>query len=352
MFDNSFNYGTMFYSFYSGLTTILAPCIYPLLPILASAVSAMAAQCKTKTETIYAFTTYAIGIFSVYFFIAFILATAGISNRNLFQGILMPLMLLLINGYLAFFSEEASIYIPSKLLNVSTENTSGLVTVFLSGAVTCISSLPCTGPSLANALSLIALNNETTKGIILLSLYCAGVTIPYLLLGYFRSFLENIPRSGSWLDYVKLFMSLTMLWSVTVYALDTFHILNSNELDADTSYNSSISKINSALSDQSKIILSFGASWCESCTHLHDEALESPNFLHFLETSKYELIQIDLSNPSSNEEIAKIFKVIALPELIILDTASRFNIEKRVSAFPKNWNGTIDVDSLIKSLQD
>ncbi|QQG35111.1 MAG: thioredoxin family protein [Deltaproteobacteria bacterium] len=349
MINDSFNVGLIVYSFYSGLSTILAPCIYPLIPLLASAISVIAAQCTTRSKTVYIFTIFTLGICLVNFFVAAIFAFAGITSRNLFQGPFMPCLLIAINGYLAFFSEEAAVRIPSTLLNMSTKKTNGAWTIFLSGIVTCTSSLPCTGPALANILSLIALNNEFVKGSILLFFYCLGIAIPYMLLGFFQSSFKKMPRTGVWLDYIKLFMSLTMLWSVTIYSLDAFHAFESYQSSAkDDTYREVISKIKDAKKSNKKILLSFGASWCESCMQLHEEILHNMEFLSILKKYNYELIQVDLSFASLNEEIAKTFKVIGLPELIILNQNTPSKIGKRINLIPKKWNGKIDLHKFVQ----
>lgn len=195
-------------SFLAGILTFLSPCVLPLIPIYLSYISEISLEELRGTGNLDLKKRFKILRSALFFVlglgIVFIIFGA-IAARILNGGILLsPILRYIAGGMLIVFGLHTlgvfkiSFLSYQKTLHIK-ENFGVLkdfLTPFLLGVSFSLGWTPCVGPILASIITLASLDEQ--NGIILLSIYTLGLTLPFLLcallIGYAFSVLEGIKR--------------------------------------------------------------------------------------------------------------------------------------------------------------
>jgi cytochrome c-type biogenesis protein len=196
--------------FGAGLTSVLSPCVLPVIPIIVLGTEKDHRLRPLLVVTGLATTFILMGIVSSLFG-AVIGPTMNVVEKIAGVAIILfgVLMLLDINlfKHLTFLQSFGS-------------KSKGSFSGFLLGLTLGVVWIPCIGPMLSSVLTLVATNGKLLNGIVMLSVYAAGFAVPFLIAGYasqlFRSnvsFLRKYPLavriiSGSVLIVLGLVITL------------------------------------------------------------------------------------------------------------------------------------------------
>ncbi|HAW09024.1 MAG TPA: hypothetical protein DCW42_07675 [Bacteroidetes bacterium] len=228
----------LWFAMTAGALALLTPCVFPMIPITVSFFTKRSESHPGKAlrdSTIYAtgiiFTFTAIG-----FLLAIIFGATGIrdfaSNGwvNLAIGILF--IVFAFNLFGAF-----EIQIPTKFLNVlnaKSGSSSGVISVLLMGLTFSLTSFTCTVPFVGSAL-IAASGGEWFYPIIGMLGFSAVFAAPFFLLSLFPSFLKKMPKSGGWMNNIKVVMgfleiafalkfisNVDLVWGIGILPKDLF----------------------------------------------------------------------------------------------------------------------------------
>ena len=199
--------------FLGGLLAITMPCIYPLLPLT---VSFFTKKAGTKAKAVSQSAIYGISIIIIYVALGLIitlcfgsdalnaLATNGVFNLFFF-------LLLVIFGISFLGAFEISL--PSSLANKLDANSDkgGLTGLFFMAATLVVVSFSCTGPIIGSLLVEAATKGERLGPAIGMFGFSLALAIPFTLFALFPSALKSLPKSGGWLNSVKVVLGFLEL---------------------------------------------------------------------------------------------------------------------------------------------
>jgi len=192
--------------FLGGFAAFLMPCIYPMLPLT---VSFFTKKAGSRSKAVFQSLLYGISIIVIYVFVGGLitlifgpsalnaLATNGIFNFFFF--------LLLIFFGISFFG-AFEITLPSSLANKLDENSDkgGLLGIFFMASTLVVVSFSCTGPIIGSVLVEAATKGERLGPAIGMFGFSLALALPFTLFALFPSALKSLPKSGGWLNSVKV----------------------------------------------------------------------------------------------------------------------------------------------------
>ena len=205
-------WGIFIQAFLGGFVAFLTPCVFPMVPIT---VNFFLKQSKTRSQGIFNALVYGISIVLIYVVIG-ILITAIFGGGALHQISTNPW--LNIAFFLIFFAFALSflgmfeIKLPSKWSTKtdSQADRGGMIGIFFMALTLAIASFSCTGPIMGTILA----NVQGTciwNPIMGMLGFGLALAIPFALFALFPSWLNSMPRSGGWMNSVKVVMGFLEL---------------------------------------------------------------------------------------------------------------------------------------------
>lgn len=205
--------------FGAGLLTSLTPCVYPMIPITASVIAGTAREGQTKARTVGLTLTYVVGMALLY---ALLGAAAGMTGTLFGTVSASPWALLAIGNLLLLFAltmlDVLPVPVPRRLLQwAGTRGGGSYGAVLLLGATSGIVAAPCGAPAFAVVLTWVAATGSGLMGFVYLLVFSLGMTALLVLVGLFSGALALLPRSGSWMVWVKRGAALLMVAMAEYY---------------------------------------------------------------------------------------------------------------------------------------
>jgi len=194
--------------FLGGLALNLTPCVYPLIPVT---ISYFGSQ-KAKGNVLILALLYVLGMAITYS----VLGTAAALSGSLF-GSLMTSPLVLILLALLMLALSLSMFglyefrLPYALTQLGGGSRSGYVGSLMMGLTMGIVAAPCIGPFVISLLTYVAASGSALTGFLLFFTMSLGLGIPYIFLAMFSAKLDALPRSGEWLNGVRIFFGLVLV---------------------------------------------------------------------------------------------------------------------------------------------
>ncbi len=193
-------------AFLAGIGTVLTPCVFPLIPVT---VGFFTKRSKSKEDGIRNSVLYSLSIILIYTIPTFIL-TAIFGDSILYQiSSSTAANLLFFAVFIIFaisFFGAFELNLPSSWANAidSKAGTGGFMGIFFMALTLVIVSFSCTGPIVSSLITGTAsqgIKLGTAGGMLAFSL---GLALPFSLFAFFPSLLNSLPRSGGWLNSVKV----------------------------------------------------------------------------------------------------------------------------------------------------
>jgi len=216
-------WGLFWASFLAGLIALLTPCIYPMIPLTISFFTKKNEQNvfgPTEDQGTHGkFYAFMYGFFIILIYVLITLPFHFLDNLdpNIFNKISTNPWLNLI-FFIIFFVFALSFMgvskldpqrlIPTKLISKSDEmsnKTGGLIAVFFMSMTLILVSFSCTGPILGALLGSVLSSSQGAMALTIGALgFGIGLSLPFTLFALFPSMLKSMPRSGGWLNTVKV----------------------------------------------------------------------------------------------------------------------------------------------------
>lgn len=209
--DNS-NWTIFILSFLGGLAALLTPCVFPMIPMT---VSFFTKQSKSRAAGIKNAIFYGISIIVIYVVIGLAVtaifgetAIVEFSTSVTFNVIFFLLLAVFAISFFGAFE----IMLPQKWANKIDRQADrgGLVGIFFMALALAIVSFSCTGPIVGTALVQSVVKGGITPIISMLG-FSTAIALPFALFALFPGWLNSLPKSGGWLNTVKVVLGFIEL---------------------------------------------------------------------------------------------------------------------------------------------
>lgn len=190
-----------------GLLALFTPCVWPIIPMT---VSFFLKRTKDKKKGIRDAWTYGASIVVIYvtlgLAITLIFGASALNalSTNAVFNILFCLMLLI---FAASFFGAFEITLPSKWSNAvdsKAEQTTGLLSIFLMAFTLSLVSFSCTGPIIGFLLVEVSTTGSVIAPAIGMLGFAIALALPFTLFALFPSWLKSMPKSGGWMNVIKV----------------------------------------------------------------------------------------------------------------------------------------------------
>lgn len=193
-------------TFLTGLLAVITPCVFPLIPVT---VSFFLKRSKTRVEGIRNALWYSISIIGIYTIptillvllfgddILYQISTSAISNLLFFAIFLV---------FAISFFGAFELQLPNSWANKADQKAGkgGLGGIFFMALTLVIVSFSCTGPIVGTLLGQTSTGGVSTTPIVGMLGFGVGLALPFSLFAFFPSMLQSLPKSGGWLNSVKV----------------------------------------------------------------------------------------------------------------------------------------------------
>lgn len=199
----------VFIAYFGGVLTSATPCIYPMIPITISVIgsSGNGGKWRSFTNSL----IYASGLATVYGGLGVIAAASGQMFGEISTN---PWGYFLVANLCLLFGAWMMGWIQIPHFNVNTtmgdKVSIGWLRLYLIGGASGLVAGPCTAPVLAILLTFVASTGDIVYGGILLFVFAFGLSTLLIVIGTFSGLLAALPKSGAWMNRVKIAMALIM----------------------------------------------------------------------------------------------------------------------------------------------
>lgn len=190
-----------------GLLALFTPCVWPIIPMT---VSFFLKRTKDKKKGIRDAWTYGASIVVIYVTLGLVItgifgasALNALSTNAIFN-IFFCLMLIV---FAASFFGAFEITLPSKWSNAvdsKAEATTGLLSIFLMAFTLSLVSFSCTGPIIGFLLVEVSTSGSYIAPAIGMLGFAIALALPFTLFAMFPSWLKSMPKSGGWMNVIKV----------------------------------------------------------------------------------------------------------------------------------------------------
>lgn len=201
-----------FIAFFSGFAALLTPCVFPMIPMT---VSFFTKQSKTKAKGIKNALIYGFSIIFIYVVLGFLVtwifgagALNALSTNVWFNVIFFILLVVFAFSFLGAFE----IMLPNSWANKvdSQADRGGIVGILFMALALAIVSFSCTGP-IVGTLLVEAASKGGIAPIIGMFGFSLALALPFMLFAMFPGWLNSLPKSGGWLNTVKVVLGFLEL---------------------------------------------------------------------------------------------------------------------------------------------
>ena len=369
--------------FFAGIALNLTSCVYPLIPITISYFGARST--KRSGKPVIHCILYLMGLSTTNSLLGVTAAMTGGLMGAILQNswVLAGVSLVLVIFSLSLF-DVWELKLPNNMTQWAAKSYTGYFGSFFMGLTLGIIAAPCIGPFILGLLTWVANVGQVWFGFIVFFSLSLGLGLPLVLLALFSGKLQQIPRSGEWMLWVRKALGwillgmaayfirplLTEVSSKFIYSFIAlsagFHLAIVDKSTASFKHFKWIKKgaglfglflaltlINSGLmrgeeiqwqsySDQlikqasqkeQPVLIDFYASWCAPCRDFEETTFRDPLVLE--ETKKFLMVKVDITTNTNllHRQLVEKYNVQGVPTLIILDKNGQERHDLRILGY-------------------
>lgn len=197
-----------------GLLALVTPCVWPIIPMT---VSFFLKRTGNKKKGQRDAMLYGLSIIFIYvilgLFITLIFGASALNSLStsaVFNLIFFAILMLFAISFFGAFE----ITLPSSWstkLDAKADSTVGIVSMLFMAFTLVLVSFSCTGPLVGTLLVQVAGSNAIAAPLVGMTGFAVALSIPFTLFALFPSWLKNMPRSGGWLNSVKVVLAFLEL---------------------------------------------------------------------------------------------------------------------------------------------
>lgn len=197
-----------------GLIALITPCVWPMIPMT---VSFFLKQNKSRAKSIQSASIYGVSIIVIYVLLGLLVtgifgATAlnALSTNAWFNVFFFLLLVVFAISFMGGFE----ITLPSKLTNKmdsKVDSTTGLLSIFFMAFTLALVSFSCTGPIIGTLLVEAATSGNYLAPAVGMFGFAFALALPFTIFAMFPTMLKSMPKSGGWLNTVKVVLGFLEL---------------------------------------------------------------------------------------------------------------------------------------------
>lgn len=196
-----------------GFTAVILPCIYPLLPLT---VSFFTKKGGSRAKGVLQSLIYGASIIIIYVILGMLISIifgSDALNELATNGIFNIFFFLLLVTFGISFLGAFEITLPSSLANKLDENADkgGLAGIFFMASTLVVVSFSCTGPIIGTLLVDAASKGDRLGPAVGMLGFSLALALPFTIFAFFPSALKSLPKSGGWLNSVKVVLGFLEL---------------------------------------------------------------------------------------------------------------------------------------------
>ena len=198
--------GFLIFALLGGLIAVLTPCVFPMLPMT---VSFFTKKSDSRSQGLRRAFTFGLSIVAIYASLGLVFAFFGLgpdfgnwlSTHWLPNVLFFVIFLVFGASFLGMFE----ITLPHQLVNkIDSKSSMGsFAGIFFMAFTLVLVSFSCTGP-IVGSLLIEAVGGHFVKPLLGMAAFGAGLALPFTLFAMFPSWMHNLPKSGGWLNSVKV----------------------------------------------------------------------------------------------------------------------------------------------------
>ena len=203
-----------FAGFLGGLVALLTPCVWPMIPMT---VSFFLMRTKDRKKAIRDALTYGASIIVIYLVLGLLItgifgasALNDLSTNAIFNILFFLLLVLFAVSFFGAFE----LVLPSSWTNkldAKADSTTGIISIFFMSFTLVLVSFSCTGPIIGTLLVQAASMGSKVGPAIGMFGFALALSIPFSFFAIFPNMLQNMPKSGGWLNSVKVVLGFLEL---------------------------------------------------------------------------------------------------------------------------------------------
>jgi thiol:disulfide interchange protein DsbD len=200
--------------FIGGLIALLTPCVWPMIPMT---VSFFLKRTRNRKKAVADAVLYGLSIIVIYVAMGLIITGifgASALNDLSTNAIFNILFFLLLVVFAISFFGAFEMVLPSSWTNKmdsKADATTGLLSIFFMAFTLALVSFSCTGPIIGTLLVEAARQGATVGPAVGMFGFALALALPFALFAIFPNMLQNMPKSGGWLNSVKVVLGFLEL---------------------------------------------------------------------------------------------------------------------------------------------
>lgn len=216
--EENTNSGSLWYIFFTcflgGLVALVTPCVWPMIPMT---VSFFLKKGKSSAKGIGDAFTYGISIIVIYVGLGLLITLlfgASALNALSTSAVCNIIFFLLLVVFAISFFGAFEIALPSSWSNKidsTAEKTTGLLSIFFMAFTLVLVSFSCTGPIIGTLLVEAVSSGSQLGPAVGMFGFSLALAIPFCLFAMFPGWLQKAPKSGSWMNTVKVVLGFVEL---------------------------------------------------------------------------------------------------------------------------------------------
>jgi len=228
-------FGIFFIAFLSGFAALLTPCVFPMIPMT---VSFFTKQSKTKAAGVRNAIIYGVSIILIYVILgSLVTAIFGADSLNAlstnvwFNLIFFVLLIVFASSFLGAFE----IMLPNSWANKVDRQADrgGIVGILFMALALAIVSFSCTGP-IVGTLLVEAASKGGLAPVVGMFGFSLALALPFMLFAMFPGWMNSLPKSGGWLNTVKVFLGFLELAFAFKFLSNADLVLQTHILERET----------------------------------------------------------------------------------------------------------------------
>lgn len=204
----------LLFGFLGGLVALITPCVWPMIPMT---VSFFLKRTKDRKKAIKDAVIYGLGIVVIYLVlglsVTLIFGASMLNNlatNAVFNLIFFAVLVLFAISFFGAFE----LVLPAKWTNKldsKSDSTTGVLSLFFMAFTLVLVSFSCTGPIIGTLLVQAASMGDILGPAVGMFGFAVALALPFSLFAIFPNMLQNMPKSGGWLNSVKVVMAFLEL---------------------------------------------------------------------------------------------------------------------------------------------
>ena len=322
---------TILVVFVGGLALNLTPCVYPMIAITVSYFGGKGEQRKLGMALGNAL-IYFFGIVLTYSALGLAAALTGslfgswLQSSAVLIGIAGLLVVLALSMF-GLFEIQPPQFMMQKASALSSK--AGYLGLFFLGATVGVVAAPCLAPFVVALLVFVGQSGNPWLGWWMFFALASGLGAPYIVLGTFSGLLTRLPKSGTWMVWVKRVFGVLLI-GVAAWITSPLWLTAAGPAEGGIAWEPySAGKLQQAAAEHRPAFIDFTAEWCGPCRKMERTTFRDKGVIE--QSREFVVLKADLTHEGAPEveQMRKDFGIWGVPTLVFIGPDGREHAELR-----------------------